>query len=182
MRLNLTWVQAISIPSRTSLSMARRVRGATNLSVFATGVCCGTPNVKVVDVYDGDTLSVVANIENRLVKLRCRVAGVDTPEMKPPKDLANRKQVKQNAKIARDFVVAQTTNVSVPKNLSRLKLREHLKLNTLVLPCTFLGSDKYGRQLVSFNTNACSLADELIERGYAYAYNGGTKRKAQMRT
>lgn len=98
---------------------------------------------KVVDVYDGDTLTVLTNIDNRLVKLRCRIAGVDTPEMKPPKDAADRNKIKETARQARDYVISRTTNVALPtgKKCKRSELQTLLGTNTLILIFKFLGAD-----------------------------------------
>ena len=46
-----------------------------------------TFNAKVVDVYDGDTCSIVIRLNNEWTKFKVRAYGYDTPEMKPPKDL-----------------------------------------------------------------------------------------------
>ena len=38
---------------------------------------------KVVDIYDGDTITVVFRDGGRLIKHRVRLIGYDSPEMKP---------------------------------------------------------------------------------------------------
>lgn len=38
---------------------------------------------KVVYVYDGDTTNVVFKLDGKLVKLNCRLLGIDSPEIVP---------------------------------------------------------------------------------------------------
>lgn len=40
----------------------------------------------VVDVYDGETLAVAAFIKNKPYQFICRLARIDVPEIRPPKD------------------------------------------------------------------------------------------------
>ena len=41
---------------------------------------------KVLKVYDGDTLWAAIYLERKVYRMKIRLAGIDTPEMKPPKD------------------------------------------------------------------------------------------------
>ena len=53
-----------------------------------------TYSAKVVDVYDGDTCSIVIFLNKNFTKFKLRCLGYDTPEMKPPKDCKNRSEIK----------------------------------------------------------------------------------------
>ena len=44
-----------------------------------------THYVKVLKVYDGDTIWIAIRINFKIYKLKVRMYGIDTPEMKPPK-------------------------------------------------------------------------------------------------
>jgi micrococcal nuclease len=105
---------------------------------------------KVVDVYDGDTIKCVFPIHNKLYRWNCRIAGVDTPEIrtrcKPEKELGY--------------------NV-------RDKLREKILNKIVYLQCGEF--DKYGRLLVNILCDDCLVNDWLVENNYAFAYDGGTK-------
>lgn len=39
-------------------------------------------DAKVIKVYDGDTITVVFNYNNKYYKWNCRLNGIDTPEIK----------------------------------------------------------------------------------------------------
>jgi micrococcal nuclease len=114
-------------------------------------------DAKVVKVYDGDTVHVVFKYFGRFLKWNCRVAHVDTPELRTK----NEEEKKKGYEV-------------------RDKLRE-LILNKIVkIKCGEF--DKYGRLLVEImliqngkpDTN---VNDWLVTNGYANKYEGGTKEK-----
>ena len=39
-------------------------------------------NGKVVDVYDGDSVKIVFSLHNSFYKWKCRLEGIDTPELR----------------------------------------------------------------------------------------------------
>jgi endonuclease YncB( thermonuclease family) len=84
---------------------------------------------KVISVYDGDTVSIVLNLplNNKLFKWNCRLARVDTPELRTK----NKKEKEFGYEV-------------------RNKLREKILNNVLSVKC--LEFDKYGRLLVELNT------------------------------
>ena len=106
---------------------------------------------RVVDVYDGDTFTIVmvarGGCFGRVVRRRCRLAGCDAPEMRGPH--------KAEAMISRDAL-----RVMLPRGAFRMRVS---------------GLDKYGRLLVHPTRWGRLISDELIERGYAVEYDGGTK-------
>ena len=57
---------------------------------------------KVVDVYDGDTCTIVLKWEGKYRKFKCRCYGYDSPEMKPRLNVENREEIISKAKLARD--------------------------------------------------------------------------------
>ena len=62
-----------------------------------------TFNAKVVDVYDGDTCTVIFYYKDEPIKFKCRCKGYDSPEMKPPKDAKNRDDIIKNANLAKIY-------------------------------------------------------------------------------
>jgi endonuclease YncB( thermonuclease family) len=116
--------------------------------------------VKVLSVYDGDTCTIAFNlygdIRFPIVKYRARLIGIDTPEMKG-KGVSQ--ELKDLAKKARDF------------------LRE--KVVDKTVDCIFdKECDKYGRVLITiYDSNGVNINDELVTKGYAKKYDGGTKEK-----
>lgn len=122
----------------------------------------------VVSVYDGDTFTIAirnimtaarttTNVKHDIVRVKCRMLGIDTPEMKPPKSQPDRDDEIAKAKEAKQFVEAAILN-------------KHIKLSVS-------GQDKYGRLLVKvlIPDTGIDLATTLINKGHAYAYDGGTK-------
>lgn len=106
---------------------------------------------KVVDVYDGDTIKCVFPIHNKLYRWNCRIAGVDTPELR-----TRCKTEKAYGYKVRDC------------------LREKILNKVIFLQCGEF--DKYGRLLVNILCDDCLINDWLIENDYAFEYDGGTKR------
>ena len=111
---------------------------------------------KCVHAYDGDTIHVVFKMPNSndCYKWIIRMMGIDTPEIKTKNTYEKQLAVK-----ARDF------------------LRELILDKLIVIEC--LDFDKYGRLLgnIYIEGNEMSLSNIMIEKGYAKAYDGGTKIK-----
>ena len=119
---------------------------------------CYNYQVDVISVYDGDTITVNVDLgfSMTLNKLKIRLTGVDTAEMKSTDEALKKKAV-----AARDFI------------------REQILNKRVLLEC--YGQDKYGRWLGKiFAPDGTCLNDELIKKGFAYAYDGGTKDVAQL--
>lgn len=116
-----------------------------------------TIEAKCVDVYDGDTVKLVLNvpINDKLYRWNCRIARVDTPELRT----RNIKE-KQFGYQVRDL------------------LRE--KILNRIVKVTCGEFDKYGRLLVEImieeDGKLNNISDWLIENQYAFSYNGGTKK------
>jgi len=120
---------------------------------------CFSKQAYVVSVYDGDTFTVAIRYESEIVRAKCRILGIDTPEMKPLKTKPNREEEIKKAKEAKGVV-------------EKLILNKYIKLNVM-------GLDKYGRYLVSVNCpdTGKSISDILIGKNLAYSYDGGTKQE-----
>ncbi len=88
-------------------------------------------------------------------EIRIRIMGIDTPEMKPSKNLPNREDHIKKAHDAKDF-------------LSGLILNK-------IIDCEFMQNDKYGRPLVKISIGNKDISELMIEKGHAKPYHGGTK-------
>jgi endonuclease YncB( thermonuclease family) len=121
----------------------------------------------VVSVYDGDTFTIATHhhvpglhgtSKDTIVRVKCRMGGIDTPEMKPPKIQPDRDQEIIKAKEAKKFV-------------ETIILNKHVKLHVD-------GLDKYGRWLVraACPDTGTDLGEMLLAKGHAYQYDGGTKK------
>lgn len=115
----------------------------------------------IVSIYDGDTytinLDLGFSIEKK--KMKCRLAGVNTPEIRSSQKIKITDHERTLAKQARDFV--KKTLLEADEVL----LHSHTK------------PDKYGRSSVTIWVNGISLAEILLEKGtdYALPYDGGKR-------
>ena len=115
---------------------------------------------KVVDVYDGDTVTIVLYNKFSYEKHKLRMYGYDSPEMKPKLDLENREDEIKKAKDAKEY-------------LTKLVLNKIVHFESM-------GYDKYGRLLGKlYLPNYCSkdeVNQNMIDKGHGYEYFGGTKK------
>lgn len=108
-------------------------------------------NGKVVSVYDGDTCKIIMPFKDDFFKWNCRLNNIDTPELRTKND---------KEKIFGKFV--------------RDKLRQKILNKIVNVEC--LKFDKYGRLLVNLTYENYSINNYLIENGYAFQYEGKTKK------
>jgi len=118
---------------------------------------------KIKKVVDGDTIDVVIDLGFDLAKTeRVRIAGVDTPE-KRTRDLEEK------------ALGLDATNWLKEKLTETIKGDEELTIRTELKG----GVGKYGRLLgwLYVGDSDVSLNKQMIEQGYAWEYDGGTKNK-----
>ena len=119
--------------------------------------------VKINRVVDGDTIDVTIDLGFDLMKKeRVRVAGVDTPE-------------KRTRNLEEKALGIDATNWLKGKLDSAIKGDDELTIRTELKG----GVGKYGRLLgwLYVGTSDLSLNEEMITEGYAWEYDGGTKKK-----
>lgn len=122
---------------------------------------------RVVDVYDGDTCTVIFKFGNKLQKLKIRVIGIDTPELKP--------QSKNSQNKDKDITLLKLEKIAAEKIKNDV---ENLILNK-VLKVKFLKWDKYGGRVNGeiFLSKYETLSEYLIRKNYARKYNGEKKKE-----
>lgn len=119
--------------------------------------------LKINRVVDGDTIDVTIDLGFDLYKKeRVRVAGVDTPE-KRTRDLEEK------------ALGIDATNWLKEKLESAISGDDDLVIRTELVG----GVGKYGRLLgwLYVGDEPISLNEQMIEEGYAWSYDGGTKQK-----
>ena len=119
--------------------------------------------VKINRVVDGDTIDVTIDLGFDLMKKeRVRVAGVDTPE-KRTRDLEEK------------ALGIDATNWLKEKLEGAIKGDDELIIRTELKG----GVGKYGRLLgwLYVGDGVVSLNEQMITEGYAWEYDGGTKKK-----
>ena len=123
-------------------------------------------NFRVVEinrVVDGDTIDVTIDLGFDLSKKeRVRVAGVDTPE-KRTRDLEEK------------ALGIDATNWLKEKLEGAIDGEDDLVIRTELVG----GMGKYGRLLgwLYIGDSTMSLNEQMIDEGYAWCYDGGTKNK-----
>ena len=119
---------------------------------------------KIVKVLDGDTIDVLIDLGFDLFKKeRVRIAGVDTPE-KRTRDL----EEKALGIDATNWLKKKLEDTIAGEG-------DELTIRTELVG----GTGKYGRLLgwLYINEDLISLNEQMITEGYAWAYDGGTKKK-----
>ncbi len=118
---------------------------------------------KIKKVLDGDTIDVVIDLGFDLAKTeRVRIAGVDTPE-------------KRTRNLEEKALGLDATNWLKDKLTQTIKGEDELVVRTELVG----GVGKYGRLLgwLYVGDSDVSLNEQMIEEGYAWPYDGGTKQK-----
>ena len=119
--------------------------------------------IEITKVLDGDTIDVLIDLGFDLYKKeRVRIAGVDTPE-KRTRDLEEK------------ALGIDATNWLKDKLDGAISGADDLVIRTELVG----GVGKYGRLLGWFyiGDSTVSLNEQMIEEGYAWSYDGGTKQK-----
>ena len=65
---------------------------------------------RVIDVYDGDTITVIFEHFGVFNKWKVRLLGINTPELRPSRSIENRDEIIEKAKQARDFLKSLIMN------------------------------------------------------------------------
>jgi len=118
---------------------------------------------EIVKVLDGDTIDVIIDLGFDLYKKeRVRIAGVDTPE-KRTRDL----EEKALGQDATDWLKEQLDGA--------ISGEDDLVIRTELVG----GMGKYGRLLgwLYIGDETESINERMIRQGYAWEYDGGTKKK-----
>ncbi len=105
---------------------------------------------KVVDVYDGDTITCVFNTFGKYYRWKVRISHIDTPEIKTTN------------------LIEKQAGLIVKRYVSTLILG-----NVVTLKCGKF--EKYGRLLGDIEYNGTDVGKMLLENGYAHKYEGKTK-------
>ena len=111
---------------------------------------------EVVKIVDGDTIDVNIDLGFNLTKKeRVRVAGIDTPESRTSDD---------------------------EEKVFGIEAKEHLKHKLEKAEALTISTEKegkYGRMLgwIYADGSPVSINQLMIDEGYAWAYDGGTKEK-----
>jgi len=138
---------------------------------------------KVVYVYDGDTIHIVLNFNNKLTKFNCRLNSIDAPEICPKniKDINKRNEEIDSAIKSRNFLIEQVTNLPITNiKMTKIEIKKLCADSTKLIWVKCLDFDKYGRLLVElydFIDSKISINQLMIDKKYVINYDGGTKKE-----
>ncbi len=111
---------------------------------------------RVIDVYDGDTITVIFLLGNVPVQMKIRLKGIDTPEVRAGK--GKLKAEKIAGKVCRDYLRSLVGN----------------KIVTLIIS----DWDKYGGRVIGdIYFDGENVSYYMMKNGYAKSYDGGKKHK-----
>ncbi len=124
---------------------------------------------KVVSVHDGDTCDLVFIRSGRFERFKCRLAGINTPEL----------GTGLGALKARDFLVWLSLGKdpsSFPQNsqpFTEHQIQNSLDANRVLVSAEFQGTGGYGRPLVILKKQqgGKSFNQLLVDYGYASIYH-----------
>lgn len=112
---------------------------------------------KVVSIYDGDTVTIIAFVNGSAFQFKCRLTGIDCAEIRGKSE-----GEKKAAREARDALKALILN----KNVTLKKV----------------GLEKYGRLLAEIWYRGRNINQWMIDQKYAVAYDGGKKKTIDWST
>lgn len=124
---------------------------------------------RVIDVYDGDTLSVVMPVGPTFYKFHVRLNGIDTSELK------SKGAVKDKALRARSLVLQL---LGVPERCYERKAsQQYFDTNVVVVTVECFDFEKYGRILANVYPMGSDehLSTALLRMRLAVPYAGGSK-------
>lgn len=131
-------------------------------------------HARLVDVYDGDTITCVFPIfGDNYYKFNIRLNGIDTAELKGDNKL---KALEARHKILE--YLCKDYNYNLKEDCLRSEIQDFLKKHIIVIWLECYDFDKYGRILGDVYKNQeikNTISNILIDANLAYKYNGGTK-------
>jgi len=125
---------------------------------------------KVLDIYDGDTITITVKIDGEYHRMNCRLSRIDTPELR-----SSDEDEKKAGLLAKRHLFFLLTKQKIESDVKREDLRKRLAEINAIVKINCLEFDKYGRLLVEIWVDSMNINDKMIEDGFAGSYDGGTK-------
>ena len=115
---------------------------------------------RLVNIIDGDSVSIVLPVFNNFYNYNIRLSGIDTCEMRSKNEKCRNLAIK-----ARDTLLGLVTRKGEYK----------LDKNVVLVFVECLDFDKYGRLLANVFFDKINLSEYLLKHKLAYHYIGHTK-------
>ena len=127
---------------------------------------------RLVDIHDGDTISVIIPVFNHFYKFQLRIAGIDTCEI-----TSHNPDLHLHALQARNRILQICTNNIVTSFTSKKDIIQELDNYVYLLWIECLDFDKFGRLLANVYTSDKKLCIStiLLNERLAYPYQGKNK-------
>lgn len=124
---------------------------------------------RVVNIHDGDTLTIVLPVFTSFFRFSVRLAGIDTCETTSKNP--------ENMKLATDACLRLFSLVTNDVVTSVKEIKPFLRHNICLVHVNCLDFDKYGRLLadVSKSKDTVPFSKILVDEKLAYVYDGGKK-------
>lgn len=123
---------------------------------------------RIVDIYDGDTVTAVIPVFQSHYKFRVRLQGINACEMRDA-DSAKKEMANKAKKRVFELLTGQTWD---EKLLPRKKLQQYFDEHPCIAHINCGDFEKYGRLLGTIYPKGSSLSinDVLLSEGLAVAY------------
>lgn len=117
---------------------------------------------KVIDVYDGDTITILFQLGSMFFKEKLRLSGIDAPELRTRNDAEKAAAIR-----SRDWLREQVLNKHVIVYFRGAKKEKYGRL---------IGEVYEIKEDPEANAQAVSYNDKMVELGLAVRYDGGSKK------
>lgn len=124
---------------------------------------------RLVDIIDGDSMSIILPVLNNFYKYQIRLSGIDTCEMRSKNEKCRNLAIR-----ARDSLLELVTGNHIYSQ-TRHEIQEILDKKVVVVFLECLDFDKYGRLLANVFFDNTNLSEYLLKHKLAYHYTGHTK-------
>jgi endonuclease YncB( thermonuclease family) len=134
---------------------------------------------RLVDIIDGDSLTIILPLFGSYYKYNVRIMGIDTCEIKSKNDENKLLALEARCELLRLI----TNDPSYISSLPKSEIRKILHTSLFIVDLECYDFDKYGRLLadIYFDNNGYihSLSKHLLDKKLAYVYTGHTKLSEQ---
>lgn len=129
---------------------------------------------RIINIYDGDTCTAGIKWNNRYIRLKLRLKGINSPEIKPSKKLKNRDEIIKNAYLAKHKMIEYCTDISPTNCQCKTECDEIMKKNKKILYVKMYNFDAFNRvvsELYLDQDFKNSVNKLMIEGGYAAQFD-----------